>query len=430
MTVSPAGGSIFTEFGTGGVKRSGGYIDDEPLVELRGARGAKIIRQMLLNDPIIGALLFTIKMLVRQVDWRVEAASEDNADQQIAEFIREALFEDMAVSWHDTLSDVVTFLPWGWELSELVYKRRSGDSRDASLRSKFSDGKIGWQAWPIRSQETLSEWQFDPSGNVTAMVQVASPDYLTRTIPIEKALLFRSEPNRGNPQGYSILRNAYRPWRMKTRIENLEGIGIERDLAGLPVIKLPPEYMAETASPAQKAVYAYAQEMVANIRNDEQGGVVMPMAYDKEGHPLFELMLLSTGGARQFNINETINRYDHRILASVLADFILLGAEKVGSFALSSDKTALFAVALGAWLQSIAGVVNTDAIPRLLRLNGMPTEAAPRLAHGDIEVPDLTELADYIQRLVMVGVLTPDPSLEAYARQVASLPALPEEVPA
>lgn len=432
MTVSPerrngATPDLFSEIGVTGIARSAGILDDEILPELRGARRAQAIRQMVSNDATIGALLFCIKMLVRQVDWRIDAASEDGADQEAAEFVRGCLFEDMSVSWADTLSDVISFLPWGWSLHETVYKRREGDSRDPSRRSRFTDGRIGWRKWPIRSQETLYRWQFDDTGGVQAMEQMAPPDYAVRVIPIDKALLFRTEGNRGSPEGYSILRNAYRAWRMKTRIENLEGIGIERDLAGLPVAYLPPEYMDPNATAAQRATYQAVKDLVTGIRRDEQEGVVMPMAYDANGKPLFDLKLLTSGGARQFNTNETINRYDVRILMSVMADFLMLGAEKVGSFALSSDKTDLFAAAIGAWLGGIAGVVNQHAIPRLLRLNGMPTDSIPRLAHGDIEVPDLAELADYVMKLVGAGVLTATPELEGHLREVASLPALPED---
>jgi hypothetical protein len=39
---------------------------------------------------------------------------------------------------------------------------------------------------------------------------------------------------------------------MKTRIENIEGIGIERDLAGLPVAWVPPDYMAPEARPRRR----------------------------------------------------------------------------------------------------------------------------------------------------------------------------------
>lgn len=429
MVVGPEqrNGTIFREIGVTGLKRYGGQLQDEILPELSGSKRNAIIRQMLANDATIGALLFAIKMLVRQVSWRVDAPSEEAADVEAADFITGALFEDMSSSWADTLSDVVSFLPWGWSYHETVYKLREGDSPDPSRRSTFADGRIGWRKWPIRAQETLSSWAFDEDGGIQAMVQVAAPDFSTRTIPIDKALLFRTESNRGSPEGYSILRNAYRPWRMKTRIENLEGIGIERDLAGLPVAYLPPSYMASTATAEQQAVFSAVKDLVTGIKRDEQEGVVMPMAYDDKGHKLFDLQLLSAGGARQFNTNETINRYDHRILMSVMADFLMLGAEKVGSFALSSDKTELFAVALGAWLDEIADVINTHGIPRLLRLNGMRVSAPPKLCHDDIEVPDLGQLADYVMKLVGAGALTPTPELEGYLRETASLPAIPEE---
>ena len=74
--------------------------------------------------------------------------------------------------------------------------------------------------------------------------------------------------------------------------------------------------------------------MVKSIRRDEYEGLVLPHG--------FEFELVSTGGARQFDTNAIINRYDTKIAMTVLADFIMLGHQKVGSFALSSDKTELF----------------------------------------------------------------------------------------
>jgi hypothetical protein len=429
MTVSPIrrAGPLMSEVGVSGISRQGGIIADEILPELTGPKRTRIIRQMLSNDATIGALLFAVKMLVRQVEWRVDPAADTPEDKDAADFISGALFDDMSHSWSDLLSDIVSFLPWGWAYHEIVYKYRDGENADPSRRSKFTDGKIGWRKWPIRAQETLWEWVIDPDGGIRAMKQVAAPDFQTRTIPIEKALLFRTESNRGNPEGYSLLRNAYRPWRMKTRIENIEGIGVERDLAGLPVAWVPPDYMDDNAPEAKKAVFEAMKTLATGIKRDEEEGVVMPTLYDEHGNKLFDLTLLSTGGQRQFDTNAIIGRYDQRILMSVMADFLMLGAEKVGSFALSSDKTNLFAVALGAWLDEIADVVNSHAIPRLLRLNGMTPDDPPKLCHADIETPDLTELADYVQKLTGSGVLTPDATLEDYLRQAANLPELPEE---
>ena len=92
---------------------------------------------------------------------------------------------------------------------------------------------------PIRAQETLFRWVFDGTGGIKAMVQMAPPGYTQRVIPIEKSLLFRTGHPQGQPRGLAILRNAYRPWFFKKRLEEFEAIGVERDLAGMPVARCP-----------------------------------------------------------------------------------------------------------------------------------------------------------------------------------------------
>lgn len=414
------------EIGVTGVVRSAGHIDDELLPELRGRNKINVIKQMTQNDAVIGALTFAFKMLIRQMKFRIDPASQDNAALEAADFIDGAMFHDMSMSWKSTISDVVSFLWWGYSYHEVVYKIRDGDSADPSHRSRFNDGKIGWRKWPIRSQDTLWEWKFDENGGVQAFVQVAPPDYSTRIIPIEKALLFQTESNRGNPEGLSILRTAYRSWRYKTRIENIEAIGVERDLVGYPVAWLPPSYMAADATPAQKSIYEYTKKMVTAMRRDQWEGAVMPTQYDEHGNKLFDVTLLSTGGSRQFDTGAIITRYDQRMLMSVLADFMLLGAQQHGSWALSSDKTDLFAVALGAWVDGICDVINTHGIPRLTRLNGMPQELNPVLAHEDISSKDAKEFAESVSKLITSGALTPDAGLENAVRETMELPPLEE----
>ena len=99
------------------------------------------------------------------------------------------------------------------------------------------------------------------------------------------------------------------------------------------------------------------ENMVKSIRRDEMEGVVLPAGY--------ELELLSSGGTRQFDTNAIINRYDTRIAMTVLADFIFLGHSETGSWALSSDKTELFAMAIGAFLDMICETFNSQGIPPL-----------------------------------------------------------------
>jgi hypothetical protein len=413
----------FNELGSTGLNRWGGYVAEEWLPELQGTRGIKVYKEMRDNDPIVGAFLFALEMLMRQVTWGTEGASDKDVDQEAAEFLESCMY-DMSATWQDTLAEILSLLPFGWAYHEIVYKRRVGITEtDGSKRSKFDDGRIGWRKLPLRAQETLLEWDFDETGGVRGMKQLAPPDYVIRYVPIEKALLFRTSTAKGNPEGRSVLRNAYRPWYMKKHIEVFEGVGVERDLAGLPVAWVPPEIITST-NPKDITIYNAFKKLVTNIRRDQQEGIVMPLAYNESGNKLYDLTLLSTGGRRQFDTNSIINRYDQRIAMCVLADFLLLGTDKVGSFALSMSKTTLFQAALGAILGAIEDVFNTHAVPRLMALNTFKgLSGLPKIKHGRVDTVDLSALGEFISKLAAAGMpLFPDDDLEADLRIKGSLP--------
>ena len=319
------------EIGRIGQRRYGGTIYEEFLHELRGKRGIEVYREMSENDDVVGAILFAIEMLVRQTDWNIEPGGDTAKDKEAAEFVQSCM-NDMQETWIDTISEILSFLTYGWSFHEIVYKRRMGNTKDPRTRSKYNDGLIGWKKLPIRAQETLYQWEYDDEDNLMGMTQLPPPDYKMVTIPIEKALLFRTKSRKNNPEGRSILRNAYRSWYFKRRIQEIEGIGIERDLAGLPVMHGPEglDLWDDTLEANVKARVGM-ENMVKSIRRDELEGVVLPYGY--------ELDLLSSGGTRQFDTNAIINRYDTRIAMTVLADFIFLGHQQTGSWALSSDKT-------------------------------------------------------------------------------------------
>lgn len=225
------------------------------------------------------------------------------------------------------------------------------------------------------------------------------------------------------PTHNSVLRNAYRPWYYKSKIEEIEATGIERDLAGLPVAYVDAAILREDASDDDKAVLAAVKDIVANIKRDREEGVVWPTVYDANGNLLYKLELLSSGGSRSFDTTGIIDRYDKRIAMSVLADFIMLGSNAVGSFALASSKTNMFAQALGAWLQVVEGVFNTYAVPRLFAINGMDATNLPQIKHGDIESLDLAELGAYLSQLAANGMpLFPNAALEEHLLDLAGLP--------
>lgn len=405
------------EIGRVGQRRYGGIFYEEFLSELRGRKGAEVFTEMSNNDETIGAILFAIEMLVRQASWNVEPGGSTAKDREAAEFVKSCM-DDMQQTWIDTISEILSFLTYGWSFHEIVYKRRMGRTKDNRTSSKYDDGLIGWMKLPIRSQETLYQWEYDDQDNLIGMTQMPPPDFGLITIPMNKAMLFRTRSRKDNPEGRSILRTAYRSWYFKRRIQEIEGIGIERDLAGLPVITTPEGMdIWDKDDEDMNAIRAGLEAMVKNIRRDSTEGLVLPFGYTFE--------LTSTGGSRQFDTNSIIARYDTKISQTVLADFIQLGHESVGSFALSSDKTNLFSMAICAFLDIICQTFNSQGIPALIDINGDHFAGVtdyPRLTHGDIEDVDLATMATFIKDMTSIGVIIPDESLEDYVRQLGKLP--------
>lgn len=420
------------ELGVTGLEQSGGRIFEEFLPQLQGKRGIQVYKEMRDNDPTVGAMLFAIEMLIRQVEWRVEPGEENEAGVAKAEFV-DSCYEDMSSTFDDTMSDILSMLPFGFAPLEEVYKVRGGETDDPGTTSKFDDGRIGWRKLPIRAQETIERWIFDPeTSEVVGYVQVARPDFRPREIPMSKTLLFRPMSHKANPEGRSMLRNAYRPWFFKKRIEEIEGIGIERDLAGLPTALVPPKILSPSATADERNLLNQIELVLRNVRRDEKEGLIFPLARDDKGNLTYEFKLLSTGGRRQFDTVKIVDRYDRRIASTMLADFILLGQEgRTGSFALAESKTALFAVAIGAFLDSIAQVFNRFAIPRLLRLNTFPNEGGnPVMVHGDIESIDIDKLGDYVVKLFQAGLTLTDEKTERFLRMSGGLPEREDDDPA
>ena len=113
------------ELGVTGLKRVSGYVDEEFLPALRGRKAVRIYREMSCNDSMVGALLFTIDKLLREVEWKVLPADQTEENVLAQEFL-ESCMEDMSHSWDDFIGEVLSMITYGWSWHEIVYKRRLG----------------------------------------------------------------------------------------------------------------------------------------------------------------------------------------------------------------------------------------------------------------------------------------------------------------
>ena len=275
------------EAGNTGLRVSGGYVFEEYDPALRGIKGAKVFREMADSNSTIGAFLYVINQVVSKLSWHVQPKTQQPLALLASEYF-ESVMDDMEHTWADFVQEVLSMVIYGYAPVEIILKERQGEKPDKRFSSRYDDGMIGIRKLAIRSQETILRWiMSDDQNDILGLVQMPWTGGI-KEIPREKMLLFRTRHFRNSPEGRSLLRNAYRSYYFAKRIEEIEGIGIERDLAGFPVMAIPAELISsaagqggQPADPVAASTLKSYQDLVKNIKRNTQEGAVMPSDRDE-----------------------------------------------------------------------------------------------------------------------------------------------------
>ena len=379
--------------GIGGPSNYAGTIDEEIQSKLSGSSKYVEFRKMADNDSIVGGILFAIQKVIDTIEWKIDDDTRD---------IVKDSFE--SVGWDAMISDILSFLIYGYGAFEVTVK-------------EVSPGRFIWSGMENRPQTTVSSWIMDKRNIAVGFNQRDSKGN-TAKVALNRCLHFRTTTFKNNPEGKSILRNAYRDWYYRTNIERIESIGIERDLTGLPVLTPPDEIDLADETGAMSDAGTWAWNVVKNIKRNEQEGLVLPFGW--------EFNLIGSPGQRQFDLNDVIARYDGRIATSVLSQFMILGMNSTGNGALSKEQVDLFYKAVEGFALIIARVVNTQFMGTkvLQTLNGLKKQ--PKIVPIGSNRPDLQEVAAFLARLFKFNAITPDEKLEIELRRLAGLPEMEE----
>jgi hypothetical protein len=379
---------------------------DEFLPELRGKRAIRKFREMRDNDSTIGAVMYATEQVLRDVDIKVMPANDTPAAKREAEFV-ESIFDDMDHTLDDHVSEALAALTYGFSWFEVVYKRREGpNKRSARARSKYTDGRIGVRKIASRAPWTINKFDVDvKTGDVLGVHQDGTGFGNTNYIPTRKSLYYRTTSINNDPAGRSILRNAYTSYEYLNNLQSIEAIAVERELAGIPVARIPAEYLSSDATSAQSGFLANLQQILRDVKFNEQGYIILPSdTYpDSNGSPtnnrLVDVELMASNGKRNIEIDPIVKRYQHDIARSVLSEFLMLGGGTTGSYALSKSKTDLFLRALESYIQAIVDVLNKQLVERLWELNGLNYDLMPTIVAGDVAPHDLREIAAFLRNL-------------------------------
>jgi len=392
--------------GVSGDNTHNGQIrSDEFLSELRGKKAIRKYREMRDNDSTIGAVMYATEQVLRDVDLKVFPANDSPAAKEEADYVQSVL-QDMDHSLDDHVAEALSCLSYGFAWFEVVYKRRVGPAQISDKkRSKYSDGRIGVRKIASRAPWTLNKFDVDQkTGDVNGIEQAVGFIGGRNYIPTNKSLYYRTTSLNGDPSGRSILRNAYTSYEYLNNLQAIEAIAVERELAGIPVARIPAEYLSADATPAQVQFLSGLKQVLRDVKFNEQGYIITPSDtyLDKDGSPtnirLVDIELMASNGKRNIDIDPIVRRYQHDIARSVLSEFLLLGSQG-GSYALSKSKTDLFLRALESYIQAIVDVLNKQLVERLWELNGLDYAVMPKIEAGDVAPHDLREIAAFLRNL-------------------------------
>lgn len=427
------------ELGVVGLKQHGGRIQEEARKELRFPEANRTFRTMA-QDATIASALSLFEMMVSRVEWIVDTGIDPTPEMKAnAQFLQEVM-NDMDHSWRSFIQEVTSAFTYGYCINEKVYRRRTWDNG-----SQYNDNKVGFKKLPVRSQDTINKWLYSDDGRDLIGVQQSLACITDGTdryakllnatgtidIPRKKFLLFRVDAKRDNPEGNSPLRAAYHAWKYRTVIEEQEAVGVTRDMNGMPTLYLPPRYMSQDATDAEKSIYEYYKNVIRNIQMNEQSGLILPQAFDPDSRqPLFKFELTSTMGGKMYDTDAIIKRWDNKILMVLFADMLKMGQDQVGSYSLAGAKTNIMAMAIEARLQEIQDVLNNDLVKQLFAMNGVaPDVKLPKLVYGDLDEVDLDEFSKAIQRIGSVGGLERDRPVMNKIREALKIVKRPDDAP-
>ena len=411
-----------------------GVTQDELRRELNWPNSITTYKQMS-DHSAINAPLTLFSNIIAKATWIYKPPENATEEEKNQVKIINQMMGDMEHSWGDFIQDVLSSNVFGFCVNEKVYRKRH-----KANGSMYDDGIIGWKKLPIRVQESISKFIFSEDGNDVIGVQQnlsSINDIYNRfsrksnliNIPRSKFLLFRTGKHRGDPFGKSPLRDAYLAWRFLTQLEELEALGVAKDLNGIPVLRLPPQVLSADGSPENQDQRLYFENAIRNLQVGEQMGIILPALYDEQGKSLYDIELLSTDGKKNFDLNKIKEYYRSLIFISLFADILLQGVTNTGSFALGSIKNSLSGAYAERLISNIAEVIQNDLIRQTYEINSWPTERMGKLDFDNLDNTDIESLSKYLQRVASVGLLEKDRAVLNAVRQGIGIDPLPEDLP-
>ena len=242
---------------------------DEFNVKLTGPRGLLLYDDMYWTDAHVRRLVLAAWTPIVAGSWTLEPYGGEEAsdqDRTIAETIWWMLNEYMSPNFGEHLYEVgPALLRFGFVPFEQQWDTVQYQGKGPQL---MAPKKLGFML-----PRTVWKWWQDDFGNMTDIGQIL-PNRPDVVVSADNLTYYRLNAEGDNWMGRSLLRNCYKHWYIKDKLERIQMIGCERSAKGVPIAYCSPD--------VDEAARAQLEQLLANMHVSEAGYMVLPGLDDGE----------------------------------------------------------------------------------------------------------------------------------------------------
>lgn len=410
---------------------SGQIVTQERNSKLIGDARYRTYSDILANVSIVAAGVRYFTNLVAKAGWIVEPAESETFTEAEREeaLLRaeqvESMLYDMEQPWSRIVRRAAGYKFYGFSVAEWTAKRRD-------------DGLIGLLDIAARPQATIDRWGVDKTGSVVSIVQRSPQTGEEIVLPRGKCVYAVDDSISDSPEGMGLLRHLVEPAERLQRYQLLEGIAFDTELRGIPVIYAPLEEIQKdpTMSAEQKlAATTFCNTFLSKHARTTDLGLMFDSsvyrsdddAQSPSSAKKWWVELVQGNGSGTVEVATAIERLNREMARIMGVEGLLLGGEKVGSMALSQDKSQNFALTVDSTLTELAEVFTRDILVPIFILNGWDEQMVPTLKTDQTQYRDVEQITRALADMAQSGAMMApgDPAIDA-VRDLLGIPRPPE----
>ncbi|MFW8622511.1 phage portal protein family protein [Corynebacterium glutamicum] len=342
--------SVLREVGYARAVRNRALEDDNRALVF--PRSAQTFAKMLREDAQVTAIFRAVSLPIRRANWQLDPnGAPADVVAHVAEDLRLRVRGDDP---HKPLAPRAGRVSWEKHLEQALYSLIFGHMFFEQVYEVGVDGREHLRKLAPRWPGTLTKINVADDGGLESIEQQASGGKKTRSpkIPVSRLVAYCFDDLGGQWVGRSILRPAYKNWKIKDELLRLELNTLDRNGMGVPV------YTGSEFANDPDGDLERGQEIVEGFRSGDHAGASIPAGA--------KLDVKGTSG-QLISPREAIAYHDNMMARSVMAHVLNLDG-KGGAYALASTQNDLLVQSLQTMAEWVQDVATQHVVEDLVRV--------------------------------------------------------------